>query len=56
MAENAEAVEDALDGQLPWDVVGAIEHHIGVLKVPMTNLRKHPTKAKCIHTEHVTNT
>ena len=55
-AENTEAVEDALDGQLLWNVVGAIKHHIGVLEVPMTNLRKHPTEAKCIHTEQITNT
>ena len=56
MAENAEAVEDALDGQLPWNVVGAIEHHIGVLEVPMTNLWEHPTEPKSIHIEQVTNT
>ena len=50
MTKNAEAVKNALDGQLPWDVVGAIEHHIGVLEVPMTNLREHPTEAICINT------
>ena len=49
MAENAEAVENPLDGQLPWDVIGAIEHHIGVLEVPMTNLQEHPAEPICIH-------
>ena len=49
MAENTEAIEDVLDGQVPWDVVGVIEHHIGVLEVPMTNLRMHSTEGKGIH-------
>ena len=51
MAENAETIEDPLDGQTPGDVVVAVEHHVRVLKVPMTNLRVHSTKAISIHNE-----
>ena len=49
MAENVEVIKDPFDGQLPWDVVGAIEHHIRMLEVPMTNLREHPTEPIGIH-------
>ena len=49
MAENSKTVEDPLDGQLLGDVVGAVEHHIGVIEVPMMNLQKHPTKTITIH-------
>ena len=50
MAENTKTIKDPLDGQLPWDVIGAVEHHIRVLEVPMTNLREHPTEPIGIHT------
>ena len=51
MAEDAEAVKDPLDGQSPRDVVGAVKHHVGVLEIPMPDLRKHATKAIGIHEE-----
>ena len=49
MTKNPETVEDPLDGQLPRDVVGVIEHHIRVLEVSMTNLREHPIEPIGIH-------
>ena len=50
MAKNPETVEYPPDGQLPRDVVGAVEHHIVVLEVPITNLREHPTEPIGVHT------
>ena len=49
MAKNPEAVEYPLDGQLPRDVVGAVEHHIGMLEVSMSNLRENPTEPINVH-------
>ena len=49
MAKNPEAVEDPPDGQLPRDVVGVVEHHIGMMEVPMSNLRENSTEPKGVH-------
>ena len=56
MVEYAEAIEDPFDGQLPRDIVGTVEHHIGVVEVPVMDLREHPTESKRIHTKQGTNT
>ena len=56
MAKNPEAVEDPLDGQLPRDIVGVVEHHIEILEVPVTDLWEYPTELISIHSDKGANT
>ena len=49
MAKNPEVVKDPPDGQLSKDIVGVVEHHIGMLEVPMPNLRENLTEPIDVH-------
>ena len=49
MAEDAETIKYPSDGELLRNIVGVIEHHIGMVEVPMPNLSHHTTKGKRIH-------